>query len=1210
MATIKTLFDASKGLDRRIEKVITFGSNAEASLKAEISEYVVTAHLNDSLHTLLERMQAAMASHTETEIGVWVSGFYGSGKSSLTKYIGMALDDRITIEGKPFLNYFSARIADAKTKALLNVVAKNFPASVVMVDLASEQSAGATMEDIATVLYYKTLRWAGYSRNLRIAAFERRLRKDNRFEEFEQKVSEMLEGESWSTYQDDPAVVDFIIPAIAHQMYPVFWPDIDSFRTNHDEITFTAEEQAQEIIDIVRETSGKDYCLFIFDEIGNYVGPRQGLIFKLQGFAEIIKRLGKGKVWIFGTAQQTLTEDDKSAALNSPELYKLKDRFPIPLRLESSDIKEICYLRLLGKSASGEDQLRQLFNSYGQSLRQSTKLEGNKYFESDFDEKTFINLYPFLPAHFELLLNLLGVLAKSTGGIGLRSAIKVIHDVLVEGNELQRPLAENDIGWIASSVTLYDALEADIAVAFASKHKAVNCLSQSNWFKSKLHIGVAKTVGLLEILNNFPITRANVAALMHGHVSTPSQLEAVNNAIEDLLNDSRVPLAEKDKELCFFSERLNDIEQIRNQLRLQSIELHKISNLALKEVLSPLPATQLNNTLSIQTGIKYQTDNGLVQSLNGERNDIQTVVEFVASVDFDNARTRIIDVSRHQKSDMFLLARIDQDHKVDEYCNEIYRSQEIANRYRNETDKEIKEYCHAQTDRANTLIGRLQQSIKRSLLNGEFIFRGNSEAVESHSQDLLEAHKKFLQGVAQQVFYRHQEAPIRVQTDIAERFMRADNLSVITAEIDSLGLIVRAGGQFALNENHQAIISIKDYIDNQGGVDGKTLSEHFSRSPFGWSQDTLRYIVAAMFVGSLLKLRVSGAELTSSGQKSLEAIKNNNNFKNVGVNLRDDRPSMDMCLRASERLTGLTGSTVIPMEQDISKAAAQFFNLAQRDFAPLIEKVKTLDIQGDERLDTLSQDLTDMLVSDASDAPQRLGAEDSQVYATLQWASEIKNAFNRGLDETLKQLKIVISAIDGLPNTGIPGQLKTDTEDYKQQYLEYLQKSEFYHHSADFGTILTNLNSIIATTVDMLALEQTQRIQAAQKDLVKQLGWNELSVDERENLLQALDSLTLSVNKDLNGLQALLTQEFNIQSQIATSRNTIETKAQQKSAQRVAEEKLKYEKEGKTTIERKVTLPKMVTDPVQLDVLINTLTQLKSDLELNPKIEIYLDIEA
>lgn len=298
------------------------------------------------------------------------------------------------------------------------------------------------------------------------------------------------------------------------------------------------------------------------------------------------------------------------------------------------------------------------------------------------------------------------------------------------------------------------------------------------------------------------------------------------------------------------------------------------------------------------------------------------------------------------------------------------------------------------------------------------------------------------------------------------------------------------------------------------------------------------------------------------------------------------------------------------MEQDISKAATQFFNLAQRDFAPLIEKVKTLNIHVDERLDTLSQDLTDMLISDASDAPQRLGAEDSLVFSTLQWASEIKNAFNRGLDNTLSDLKTVISAIDALPDTGLPGQLKTDTIDYRNQYNEYVNKNDFYQHSADFSSILTSLNSIIASIVEMLSIEQSIRIQTAQKDFVKHPAWNELSIDERDMLLQPLDSLTLDVNHDLKGLQSLLTQEFNIQCQLNNIKNVIETKAQQKSAQRVAEERLKYEKEGKTKIERKVTIPKLVTQPIQLDTLIHTLIQLKGDLELNPDIEIYLDIDA
>ncbi|GGP66822.1 BREX system P-loop protein BrxC [Shewanella saliphila] len=1210
MTNIRTLFDASKGLDRRIEKVITYGSNEEKNLKAEISEYVVTDHLCESMHELLERMQTAMNSNDENEIGVWVSGFYGSGKSSLSKYIGMALDDRITVDGTPFLQHFSDRIRDARTKALLNTVAKRFPASVVMVDLASEQSSGASMEDVATVLYYKVLKWAGYSRNLKVASFERRLKKDGRYEEFEQKFSEMLDGETWQTYQDDPSVVDFIIPELAHQMYPKFWPHSDSFKTDYEEIVFTVEQQAQEIIDIVRETSNKQYCIFIFDEIGNYVGPREKLIFKLQGFAQIIKQLGKGKVWIFGTAQQTLAEDDKSAALNSPELYKLIDRFPIDIRLKSSDIKEICYLRLLGKSADGEKQLKALFESNGQSLRHATKLEGNKFYEADIDEKSFVDLYPFLPAHFELLLNLLGVLAKSTGGIGLRSAIKVIHDVLVEGTDEQSPIADQNVGWLATSVTLYDALEKDIGAAFATKHKAVGRLYQSNWYDSANHQGVAKTVALLEILNNLPITRQNVAALMHGNVTNQSQKEVINQAIEDLINDPKVPLAEKDGELTFFSEKLNDIEQERHQLRLPSIELRKIMSNALREVMSPLPSVNLNGSRSVQTGIKYNNESGLVSSLNGERNPIQTVIELVSSTDFDVARTRLVDASRHNANDIYLLARTSPD--VDSLVNEAYRCDEIANRYRNETDKDIKSYCKTQKDRAANLLGQVEAKLSRSLINGEFIFGGNATAVEGYDQKLLEACKKNLLEAAKQVFDRYQEAAVQVNTNIAEKFIRADKLSVITADMDPLALVEKNGDKYAINENYPAITSIKDYIDSRGGIDGKVLSDHFSRPPFGWSQDTLRYLVAAMFVGGIVKFKISGTELTSSGQKAIDAIKTNNTFKSVGVHVRDDRPSLDTLMRASERLTEFTGEMVFPNEDDISKAAVKYFNKAQHDFGSLAAELRNLDIPGEDIADSLRNDLANMLQSDCSDAPQRLGAEESQVFQSLQWATAVQLSFKKGLDKTIKSLSGLITSIEVLPSSGIPGELKQTAAEEILVFNDKIAKADFYQLSADFNSILTSLNALIASTVVEMQNQQEQSIEQAQTEIAGHVDWNELTVDEKAQELKRFDSLGLTVSQDISGLKQLISQEFNISQKLKEVSHSVSQKAQAKRAHRITEEKAKYEAEGKGNqkIERKVTIPKRVTQKAELEQLIQILQQLKGDLELNSDIEILLNFES
>ena len=384
-------------------------------------------------------------------MGVWVSGFYGSGKSSFTKYLGLALDDSVTVDGQPFLRHLHARLRRAQTKALLNTVASRLSAAVVMLDLASQQIAGATLAEVSDVLFYRVLQQLGYSRNMKVAALERKLKKDGRYGEF-CTLFESETGEKWEDLQNDELVVDHLLPNLAHKMYPNLFKSEQSFTTSSSETIYLMHDRVQEMIDVVREETGKEHVIFVIDEVGQYVGSQQSKILDLQGLAENIKNIGGGKVWLLATAQQTLTEDDPVAAMNSPQLFKLKDRFPISVELESSDIKEICYRRLLGKSADGEKDLGDLFDKHGQALRSHTKLTNARYYDEGFDRTSFVNLYPFLPAHFEILLRLLGALAKSTGGIGLRSAIKVLQDVLVEGTGEQAPVANQQVGWLATTV--------------------------------------------------------------------------------------------------------------------------------------------------------------------------------------------------------------------------------------------------------------------------------------------------------------------------------------------------------------------------------------------------------------------------------------------------------------------------------------------------------------------------------------------------------------------------------------------------------------------------------------------------------------------------------------------------------------------------------------------------------------------------------------
>jgi hypothetical protein len=1217
--TIKNLFDPAKNIYRTIEKVITYNVSQEARLRAEITEYIVTDNIEEQFEKLLTKMQTAMDLGGGNEVGVWVSGFYGSGKSSFTKYLGLALDDRVQVDGIRFLKHLQDRLNRPQTRALLNTLASRHSAAVVLLDLASEMLTGATMEEVSTVLYYKVLQWAGYSSNLKVAALERRLKRDGRYQEFLDHVVQAANGASWSSVKDDPLFIDSVIPEIAHALYPTLFKSASAFTTETSEFIRFENDRVKEMIDIAREHTGKQYIIFIIDEVGQYVGARPNLILNLDGLAKNLKEIGDGKVWIIGTAQQTLTEDDQKAALNSPELYKLKDRFPIQIDLESSDIKEICYRRLLGKSPTGERQLGALFDQHGQALRHNTKLQDARYYDADFDRTTFINLYPFLPAHFDILLRLLGALAKSTGGIGLRSAIKVIQDILVEGPAGRDPVADHPIGWLATTVTLYDSLEKDIRRAEPSIHKAVE-KAKERFFDSPIHQEVAKTVAVLQILKNMPVTPQNVTSLMHPAIDAPSRRDLIDAAIKDLIGDAFVPFGEKEGNLCFFSEKLNEIDQERLQLAIRGIETRRIQSDVLREAFNPLPAARLEGTLSVTTGLKAQYG-AQVSSVAGERETVQTIVELVDPTDYDTARTRLLDESRQRAAQhtVFLLGRTSPE--IEAHANEIYRCEQIVQRYRNEPDQEVKEYCSSQAERANRLRVELERLLRRLLSQGSFIFRGRPTAVDAIDHDLLEAAKKHLAEVAEQVFDRYKEAPIRAETALAEKFLRAagSNLRSVTSTIDPLGLVQVSGGKPSIKTDVKALISIRDYVDRNGTVDGKRISDIFTEAPFAWSPDTLRYLVAALLIAGEIKLKVSGREVTVNGQQAIDALRTNQSFKTVGVALRDERPTNEVLGRAAERLTEITGESVIPLEDDISKAATRAFPQLQLRYGSLADRLEGLELPGADGVRALNQELADVLLTDASDAPQRLGGAESALYERLRWAREVDVALKNGLEATVRGLQQHRQEIASLPSSGVPGQLRADLADELALINQRLAHESFPNHAADLRSALTAIKARVGEAINQQAQTQRETIREAQQELQQLPGWLELKQEEQASQLAELDGLAISPASDLGGLRQLLNQEFEIQSRVRDLKRRIEQLATERRLAREQEERRRLERDqehepqpmhdGSSRFERKVKVPAKVASAASLDELIRQLQELRSALMYYRDIDVTIEIE-
>lgn len=228
MAIIRSLFDSKRALNRPIEKVITYQAASDAQLKGEVSEYIVTDHIEESFDHLLKLMQAALQGGVQ-EIGVWVSGFYGSGKSSFTKYLGFALDRRKLAGGDSFLHLLQNQLKTTPVKALFNTVSGNYDPEVIFLDLASEMLAEASMADISTVLYRKVLQWAGYSEDIKIAELERMLEKDGKLAEFQKRAQAEAEGEPWSQVHNQPLVANAIASRLAREFYPRLFKTDDDF---------------------------------------------------------------------------------------------------------------------------------------------------------------------------------------------------------------------------------------------------------------------------------------------------------------------------------------------------------------------------------------------------------------------------------------------------------------------------------------------------------------------------------------------------------------------------------------------------------------------------------------------------------------------------------------------------------------------------------------------------------------------------------------------------------------------------------------------------------------------------------------------------------------------------------------------------------------------------------------------------------------------
>ena len=771
----------------------------------------------------------------------------------------------------------------------------------------------------------------------------------------------------------------------------------------------------------------------------------------------------------------------------------------------------------------------------------ATHLNDPNHILTHRDAVDFARLYPFLPQHFNILMELLRSLARSTGGIGLRSTLKVIQDVLVDlkGQQTGTHLADLPVGTLATADIFFDTLRADIERANRPLVEAVAKVANA-YGADSLHHRIAKTVAVLQLVEGFPVSSQNVAAMLHPSAAATPLFEVVDKAATEMCDDKELPLELLDGSLRFMSEAVSQILIDQGSLRPSSNDELTILNEILRDqIFSPEPMARLENTKNVKAQVKL-LHGTMPVAVTHSKEDVELHLELASAAEISNKIKDRLNDSRvpANKNVLYLLG--EDSREIRDTILRIYRCEEIHRRHRTEAaEKEVSQFIIAQKTRADQLKRDLDTILQNAFLKGSFVFRGAQTAVTTRGTELRQACNSQLTHVAVEVFPSYKQAPQNLDSNIAEKLLLAPDLSVVPSATDPLGLVDKAGAATRIRADHPALVSLLDYLRSRGEVDGRKLLDDFNRAPYGWFKDTTRYLAAGLLISQVIRIKVGGQWLEAVGPKATEALKNNNTFAKIDVATNDKQIPQETLNRAAKRLLDLTGEKVLPMAPRISQAVLKYFPAFRNEYASLALELTSSSLPGALRAQSLSKRLSQVLDRDASDAPITLGAEEALLVDDLAWAREVRKALDNDLGKDAGEAASLAAAIAGLPKVGVLDSLATSTAVLRDELLECLAREDFYTVASDIRTRLTALREQVKAAATGLGQEITSHLEAQRESIMALPEWADLPPDDRSEFSNQLDGTTLPDATDLAGIRLLLNRRMELDAKLAQLRNSV-----------------------------------------------------------------------
>ena len=851
MDNLKKIY--AKDIEREIQGVIKVDD--ESYISQELEEYVVTEELLKHFNSFFDAYNTGINGNTE-KMGVWISGFFGSGKSHFLKIVSYLLENK-EVNGKKAVDYFDDKIDDNMLLADIKR-AGNIPTDVILfnIDSKTENSNGAKDKilDVFEKVFNEKM---GLSITPFVAEIERYIISLGKYEEFK-KEFEKNANSSWEEMRDG---IQFVEDEFANAYAEVLGKSVEEARNiverTEKNYTLSVEKFAERVRDYIKGKGDNHHVVFLVDEIGQYIGDDRSLMLNLQTIVEDLGLECGGKAWVIVTSQEAI---DDVVKVQGNDFSKIQGRFDTKLSLSSSDIDEVIKKRILNKTDEAKTSLKMIYDKEEGIIRNLLSFKNATYQKVYEDSDDFAETYPFIPYQFKLLQDVFTDIRKH--GYAGKHLSSGERSLLGAFQETAKRFGDSEVGTIIPFYAFYDTIEQFLEHQVKIVINTAIDTVKSGELKD-IDIKVLKMLFMLKNIKEIPANIDNLSTLYVSNIKDDKI--TIKKEISDSLRRLEVQtLIQRNNDEYKF---LTDEEQeINREIKQIVIDQNRITDylkrIVFDYILTDSKFTYKNKNFPLTKyidNIKYSQEYEIgikVITTSPERDDTELIMQSARENKYVFIKLEISTLIYDEITNYL---------QVEEYRRSksgIFQTQQVE------------DIIRAKQREIESAEARIKENVKEQLNEAEIIIAGDRQNISA--KEAKSRVNEALEILINNIYTKFAYIKHNFTTQDIKDLFHKNKQNLLGNEVEFV--------------NQKAYDAMKEYCEEKNAfslpMTTRTLLQDFGAAPYGFMDEDILYILTRLMKDEVVSLIYNNEVQNITSEDTLTKILKRDYYDRTIIKIR------------------------------------------------------------------------------------------------------------------------------------------------------------------------------------------------------------------------------------------------------------------------------------------------------------------------------------